>query len=110
MDAHDVQTLLIDHERYWEYQRHDMEKYKSLYETRFWDDRQDDPTAIVIQTQDCYSYVESYLAGLYAKNPAIVLKAGLRGIGTPDKASAVVAELALIDPLQASKLESKLAE
>tara|TARA_R100000700_G_C3179437_1_gene155995 strand:+ start:61 stop:1698 length:1638 start_codon:yes stop_codon:yes gene_type:complete len=92
MDAHDVKTLLIDHERYWEYQRHDMEKYKAIYETRFWDDRQDDPTAIVIQTQDCYSYVESYLAGLYAKNPAIVLKAGLRGLGDPDKSSAVVNE------------------
>jgi hypothetical protein len=92
MDTDDVQGLLTDHERYWEYLRREMEKYKSLYETRFWDDRQDDPNAITIQTQDCYAYVESYLAGLYAKNPAIVLKKGLRGIGNPDKAAAVVNE------------------
>ena len=92
MDTDDVVGLLTDHERYWEYMRRDMEKYKTLYETRFWDDRQDDPTAITIQTQDCYAYVESYLAGLYAKNPAIVLKKGLRGLGDPEKSAAVVNE------------------
>tara|TARA_R110000824_G_scaffold62094_5_gene164660 strand:- start:23073 stop:24713 length:1641 start_codon:yes stop_codon:yes gene_type:complete len=92
MDAHDVLTLLTDHERFWEYHRREMEKYKAIYESRFWDDAQDDPAAIVIQTQDCYAYVESYLAGLYAKNPAIVLKDGLRGLGDADKASAVVNE------------------
>ena len=92
MDTDDVVGLLTDHERYWEYMRRDMEKYKTLYESRFWDDRQDDPTAITIQTQDCYAYVESYLAGLYAKNPAIVLKKGLRGLGDPEKSAAVVNE------------------
>ena len=92
MDAHDVKSLLVDHDRYWEYMRSDMERYKSLYESNFWDDRQDDPTAILIQTQDCYAYVESYLAGLYAKNPAIVLKEGLRGLGNVDRAAAVVNE------------------
>ena len=92
MDTDDVIGLLTDHERYWEYNRRDLERYKSLYDTRFWDGRQDDPTAITIQTQDCYAYVESYLAGLYAKHPAIVLKKGLRGLGDPEKAAAVVNE------------------
>ena len=92
MKPNEVTSILAEHTEYWEYMRHDMEKYKAIYETRFWDDRQDDPTAIVLQTQDCYSYVETFIGALYAKNPAIVLKQGLRGLGNVDKATAVANE------------------
>ena len=92
MKPEEVHQMLTHHIAYWDYMRHDMLKYKSLYETRFWDDRQDDPTAITIQTQDCFAYVESYIGSLSARNPAIVLKKGLRGTGNPDKAAAVANE------------------
>ena len=92
MKASEVKSLLSNHERWWERQRSDLERYKELYQSNFWNNRQDDPTAILIQTQDCYSYVESFIGSLYAKNPAIVLKQGLRGLGNPDKAAAVANE------------------
>ena len=92
MKPEEVHQMLTHHVAYWDYMRHDMLKYKALYESKFWDDRQDDPTAITIQTQDCFAYVESYIGSLYARNPAIILKKGLRGTGNVDKAAAVANE------------------
>ena len=85
----DIQIIVDDHELFWEDQRQDLLRYKAVYEMDFWDGESNDPTQIRVQTNDGYGYIEGYQASLFAKNPAIVLKPGVRGLGTPSKAQGI---------------------
>lgn len=89
MEIADVQHLLEEHERFWEGERKDLVRYKAAYEMNFWDGEQRDPTQLKIQTNDGYGYIESFQASLFAKNPAVVVKSGIRGKGSADKAQAI---------------------
>ena len=74
MKTNDVKVILAAHDAHWEDRRDEMERYKSVYEMEFWE-KQKNPSQIRIQTNDGYGYIESFQASLFAKNPAIVLKA-----------------------------------
>ena len=89
MKLDDVQSLLAEHEGYWETQRQQMLRYKSAYEMDFWQEGVNDPTQIRIQTNDGYGYIESFQASLFAKNPAVVVKPGIRGKGKPATAQSI---------------------
>ena len=75
-----------------------MARYRAAYETKFWRDQysvlqpQDDPGQIAIQVPLAYEFVEGLIASLFAKNPAVVLKEGIRNLGDAEKATAMANE------------------
>ena len=117
-----VRHICEAHDNYWEDKRHEMYRYKSVYETDFWDkERMDYDSSILIQTSDGYGYIEGYIASLFSRNPGVVVKSGPRGLGDPKKAQALannflvkyrscledVSRLALIYPMAFIKMYPK---
>ena len=90
MKPADLQFIVTGHDKFWEDQRDELMRYKAVYEMDFWAESGDDKTQIRIQTNDGYGYIESFQSSLFAKNPSVVLKNGVRGKGDLDKASGVV--------------------
>ena len=87
----DVRAILDEHEVYWGDRRNELMRYKSVYEMDFWENEgEDQESQIRIQTNDGYGYIESFQASLFAKNPAVVLKMGVRGRGDIEKAQAII--------------------
>lgn len=76
-----VQQILKVHEEYWHDYRHDLYKYKTAYETRFWEKATEAQMGTYVQTSDAYGYIESYIASLFARNPGVIVKNGIRGRG-----------------------------
>jgi hypothetical protein len=74
-----IQTILEEHEHYWDELRPELDRYRKAYENKFWDENSFDKTMIRIETADCYSYVEGFQSSLFTKNPAVVV--------APDEAS-----------------------
>jgi hypothetical protein len=89
MKPKDLQIIVDDHERFWENQRQNLVRYKSVYEMDFWEGEKNDSTQIRVQTNDGYGYIEGYQASLFAKNPSVVIKPGVRGMGHPKKAQGI---------------------
>ena len=87
----DIKTICEYHDRYWEDLEHQMFQYKCAYETDFWDrNRIDSDMQIAIQTSDAYGYIESYIAALFSRNPGVIVKSDIRGLGDPRKAQELV--------------------
>ena len=76
-----VKQILKLHNSYWDDQRPDLYRYKQAYETKFWDKASQGQMATYVQTADAYGYIESYIASLFARNPGVVVKNGIRGRG-----------------------------
>ena len=121
MKANDIAEIFHQHKDYWDKQRQELERYKAAYETQFWQNQyygMNYDQMINVQTSDAYGYIESFIASLFAKNPAVIVKRGLRNRGDKDKAQAIandfllrarhevenVARMALIYPMAFFKL------
>jgi len=124
MKDYDIEYLLDTHNEFWDKQRSELERYKNVYECRFWEDSPysqmygGNNTQMAIQTSEGYGYIESFIASLFAKNPAVVLKKGLKNKGDSFKSQEVAnnfllkcrqeienaARLALIYPMAFMKL------
>jgi len=76
-----IQQICKIHEDYWDDIRSDLFRYKQAYETRFWDKTTEGQLQTYVQTADAYGYIESYIASLFARNPGVVVKNGIRGRG-----------------------------
>ena len=76
-----IQQICKIHEDYWDDCRSDLYKYKQAYETRFWDRSTQGQMQTYVQTADAYGYIESYIASLFARNPGVIVKNGIRGRG-----------------------------
>lgn len=90
MTPEDLRQILDTHDQHWEDQRGELLRYKAVYEANFWDEESADKTQIRIQTNDGYGYIEGYQASLFAKNPSVVLKPGVKARGDSKKAEQVV--------------------
>ena len=90
MKPEDLKQILDTHDQHWEDQRGELLRYKAVYETNFWDEESADKTQIRIQTNDGYGYIEGYQASLFAKNPSVVLKPGVKAKGDSRKAEQVI--------------------
>ena len=98
MKANDIAEILSNHRDYWDRQRQELERYKSAYETQFWQNQyygMNYDQMINVQTSDAYGYIESFIASLFAKNPAVIVKRGLRNRGDKDKAQAIANDFLL---------------
>ena len=87
--AKDVREILNKHDSFWEKKQQELFQFKMCYETNFWDKDQLEPMQMTVQTSDGYAYIESYIASLFSRNPGIIVKSGLRGIGSAEKAQAL---------------------
>lgn len=124
MKDYDIEYVLDEHQDFWDSQRPELERYKNVYECRFWEESSygamygGNNNQMAIQTSEGYGYIESFIASLFAKNPAVVLKKGLKNKGDVQKAQEVAnrflvqcrheienaARLALIYPMSFMKL------
>lgn len=94
MKEKDIEYILQQHNKFWERLRPELSRYKNVYQCNFWNENRIlnfgfTDQMISIQTADGYGYIESYIASLFSKNPAVVLKTGIRNRGSRDKAAAV---------------------
>lgn len=80
MDVKDLKVIVDVHKDYWERNRHTMQNYTRAYQGRMLsnDDyrRQFANWEVVVETPDGYAYVESYMASLFAKGPAVAVAQG----------------------------------
>ena len=91
MKPNDLKAILAEHDGYWEGRRDELLRYKAVYEMDFWEHQsQSQESQIRIQTNDGYGYIESFQASLFAKNPAVVVKMGVRGKGNVEKTQAII--------------------
>lgn len=120
-----VANLASRHKDYWERQRPELYRLKACYETRIWDNSQGYDTrnftpeqGINVEVPVGYETVESAMASLFTRQPGVVIRPGIQGSGSPEKAEALAnnwtmrnrrviedsARLALIYPMSFVKL------
>lgn len=68
-----IKTVIQDHHDYWDGQATTLKKYKNSYENKFWSGEVYDESMIRVETADCFSYIEGFIAALFSKAPAVVV-------------------------------------
>jgi len=76
-----VKQICHEHDKYWEEQKQELWRYKSVYETQFWNKESQLNSQLYVQTSDGYGFIESYIASLFSRNPGVIVKSGLKGRG-----------------------------
>ena len=71
--VHLIRTILKEHNAFWEKQQPVLKKYRDSYENRFWNNERINDNMIRVETADCFSYVEGFIASLFSRNPAVVV-------------------------------------
>ena len=88
LKAFQVRAIYEAHNKYWEGKQPEMQGYRHLYMTEFW---QGDKALLgLVETPRAYEMIESTVASLFAKNPAVVVKPDLRNRGNAPMAQLVV--------------------
>lgn len=88
MKAKIAEALFSKHESYWDKQKSELRKLRAAYMTRYWDHSYS-ADQVLIETTRAYEYIEGYIASLYARNPAVVVKGDVRGRGDSKKVQAL---------------------
>ena len=81
-----ISRIVSEHDNYWDDLRPLMRRLKNAYETKYWDRSNTIEGQIIIEAPRGYEYIEGYIASLFARNPAVVVKGDLRGRGNAKKA------------------------
>jgi hypothetical protein len=68
-----IRIIHSEHEDYWQQKSSEMKKYRDVYETKFWKALDYDASMIRVETPDGYTYIESYIASLFTRAPAVVV-------------------------------------
>ena len=91
MNIDKFREVYESHNAYWDTERREMRKLRNAYANRYWD-KAIEPEQVLIEVSRAYEYIEGYVASLFSRNPAVVVKADLRGKGTPAKVQAICNE------------------
>ena len=83
-----AEALYRRHEEYWARQKRELRKYRSAYMTQYWDNDYGS-NQVLIETTRAYEYIEGYIASLFSRNPAVIVKGDVRGKGNPEKVQAL---------------------
>ena len=78
-----AQYLYEQHNEYWGGLRLEMRRLRNAYMMRYWARKDDYDGAILIETSRAYELIESYVASLFVRDPAVVVKPDIRGKGDP---------------------------
>lgn len=122
-------NISAQHKAFWDRQRPELFRLKQCYETRIWDNSggldMKGPSAmegINIEVPVGYEHIESIMASLFTRQPGVVIRPGIQGTGSPEKAETLInnwslrnrkliedaARLALIYPMSFIKLAPKV--
>ena len=91
-----IRIIFSEHQDYWQTKSSEMKKYRDVYQTRFWRQLDYDASMIRVETPDGYSYIESYIASLFTRAPAVVVGKDVAANvydgapGNPEAAQAVI--------------------
>ena len=66
-----IREVLTAHKEHWQMQEPNMRKLRQVYLTKFFEDISIDETSIRVETSDGYTFIESYIASLFEKSPAV---------------------------------------
>jgi len=73
-----IDSVFNYHKRYWQQQKNLCQKFKDAYHVEFFKGRRDDYIPGFwhsVETADTYSAIESYIAALFTKSPAVEIEA-----------------------------------
>ena len=104
-----IKTVLDEHNHFWDSQRAEMRRYRDVYENRFWQSEYMDDTMIRVETSDCFSYVEGFIASLFSRNPAVVVAKDASIIDGNAKMAQAVVNRFLFDKREQLEIASRLA-
>ena len=107
--VHLIRTVLDEHNHFYDGIRSELKRYRDVYENRFWQNEYMTDTMIRVETADCFSYVEGFIASLFSRNPAVVV--GLdstRSNARPELAQEVINRF-LFDKREQLEIASRLA-
>ena len=104
-----IKTVLDEHNHFWDSQRAEMKRYRDVYENRFWQSEYMDDTMIRVETSDCFSYVEGFIASLFSRNPAVVIAKDASIIDGNAKMAQAVVNRFLFDKREQLEIASRLA-
>ena len=104
-----IKTVLDEHNHFWDSQRAEMKRYRDVYENRFWQSEYMDDTMIRVETSDCFSYVEGFIASLFSRNPAVVVAKDASIIDGNAKMAQAVVNRFLFDKREQLEIASRLA-
>jgi cellobiose-specific phosphotransferase system component IIB len=68
-----IRTILTEHEEYFDHLRPQLKRFKNSYENKFWEGQQVDDSMIRVETADCFSYIEGFIASLFSRSPAVAV-------------------------------------
>jgi len=104
-----IRTVLDEHNHFWDDQRAEMKRYRDVYENRFWQSEYMDDTMVRVETADCFSYVEGFIASLFSRNPAVVVAKDASIIEGNAKMAESVVNRFLFDKREQLEIASRLA-
>jgi hypothetical protein len=104
-----VRQVYTEHKSYWEQKSGELKRYKDSYETRFWESEEYNPTMIRVETADCFSYVEGFIASLFAKTPAVVIGPDIAATGGDAQLAQAAANRFLYNQREPLENASRLA-
>lgn len=82
-----IRIIFSEHSDYWQEKSSEMKKYRDVYQTKFWRALTHDASMIRVETPDGYAYIESYIASLFSRAPAVVVgKDVAANTGSPELA------------------------
>ena len=104
-----IQTVLTEHDTYWNDKKTELKKYRDVYENKFWNQKKIDDNMIRVETADCFSYVEGFIASLFSRNPAVVFsKDPAMTEGNPEMAQ-IITNRFLFDRREQLEVGSRLS-
>lgn len=73
-----IKREVADHDNRWDAVSSEMRELRDVYETRYWRGRSRLSGALVIELSLGYEFIESYIASLYAREPAVIVSPDVR--------------------------------
>ena len=107
--VHLIRTVLDEHNHFYDQMKSELKRYRDVYENRFWQSEYMDDTMVRVETADCFSYVEGFIASLFSRNPAVVVGKDTSNLSAnPEMAEAIINRF-LFDKREQLEIASRLA-
>lgn len=106
-----IDLAFTEHNAYWNDKLAEMKKYRVTYESRFWEDSDvfSDEGMIRVETADCFSYIEGFVASLFSRAPAVVIGKDLAASTGNEKIAQAVANRFLFTQREQLEIATRLA-
>ena len=106
---HLIQTVLAEHTNFYDDSRGELRKYRDAYESKFWDSNLYEDAMIRVETADCFSYVEGFIASLFSRQPAVVVAKDSASLTGDAQLSQALVNRFLFEKREQIEIASRLA-